>query len=129
VYTFWLNLFFKGYSTSSYDSNKLTNNHSVKLQNEELALIENFIKIEHKIHVIIRVLQKENIKFKIKQRNYDVEEALLKINTFFSFYNITKIYCLIPIEVLKEKIIICESSMYSKAKFYATEIVVAHNKL
>jgi hypothetical protein len=60
------------------------------LQNEELALIENFIKIEHKIHVIIRFLQKENIKFKIKQRNDDVEEALLKINTFFSFYNITK---------------------------------------
>ena len=127
MYTFWLNLYFKVYSTSSYDSNKLTNNHSVKLQNEELALIENFIKIEHKIHVIIRVLQKENIKFKIKQRNDDVEEALLKMNTFFSFYNITKNYCLIPIEDLKEKIIICESSMYSKAKFYATEIVVAHN--
>ena len=35
-------------STSSNDSNKLTNNHSVKLRNEELALIENFIKIEHK---------------------------------------------------------------------------------
>ena len=127
MYTFRLNLYFKVYSTSSYDSNKLTNNHSVKLQNEELALIENFIKIEHKIYVIIRVLQKENIKFKIKQRNDDVEEALLKINAFFSFYNITKNYCLIPIEDLKEKIIICESTMYSKAKFYATEIVVAHN--
>jgi len=49
-------------STSSNDSNKLTNNHSVKLRNEELALIENFIKIEHKIHVIIRVLQKEKFK-------------------------------------------------------------------
>jgi hypothetical protein len=97
------------------------------LQNEELALIENFIKIEHKIHVIIRFLQKENIKFKIKQRNDDVEEALLKINTFFSFYNITKNHCLVPIEDLKEKLIICESSMYSRAKFYATEVVVAHN--
>ncbi len=127
MYTFWLKLYFKVYSTSSYDSNKLTNNHSVKLQNEELALIENFIKIEHKIHVIIWVLQKDDIKFKIKQRNDDVEEALLKMNTIFSFYNITKNYCLIPIEDLKEKIIICESSMYSKAKFYATEIVVAHN--
>ena len=97
------------------------------MQNEELALIENFIKIEQRIHVIIRVLQKENIIFKIKQRNDDVEEALLKINDFFPFFNITKNYCLVPIEDLKEKIIICESSMYSNAKFYATEIVVAHN--
>jgi len=31
------------------------------------------------------VLQKEFIKFKIKQRNDDVKEALLKINTFFPF--------------------------------------------
>ena len=58
------------------------------MQNEELALIENFIKIEQRIHVIIRVLQKENIIFKIKQRNDDVEEALLKINDFFPFFNI-----------------------------------------
>ena len=55
--------------------------------------------------------------FKIKQRNDDVEEALLKRNDFFPFFNITKNYCLVPIEDLKEKIIICESSMYSKAKF------------
>ena len=99
----------------------------MKLKNEEFAFVENFIKIEYKIHVIIRILQKEFFKFKIKQRNDDVEEALLKINTFFSFYNITNKYCLIPIEELKEKLIICESSINSKAKFYATEIVVAHN--
>ena len=54
----------------------------MKLKNEEFAL-ENFIKIENKIHVIIRVLQEEFIKFKIKQRNDDVEEELLKINNFF----------------------------------------------
>ena len=52
---------------------------------------KNFIKIEHKIHVIIRVLQKENSKLKIKQKNEKVEEALLKINSYFCFYNITKL--------------------------------------
>ena len=72
------------------------------MKNEEFAL-KNFIKIENKILVIIRVLQKELIKFKNKRRNDDVEEALLKINTFFSFYNITNKYCLVPIEELKEK--------------------------
>ena len=51
----------------------------------KLHLLKKFIKIEHKIHVIIRVLQKENFKFKIKQKNEEVEEALLKINTFFLF--------------------------------------------
>ena len=113
--------------TSSYDSNKLTNNHSVKLQNEQVALIENFIKIENKIYVIIRDLQKESFKLKIKQKNLEVEEALLKINKFFCFYNITNNYSLVPFENLKEKVIICESSINSKAKFYATEIVVSHN--
>ena len=63
-------------STSSYDSNKLTNNHSVKLQNEQVALIENFIKIENKIYVIIRDLKKESFKFKINQKNVEVEKAL-----------------------------------------------------
>ena len=77
--------------------------------------------------MIIRVLQKENFKFKIKQKNEEVEEVLLKINTFFSFYNITNNYSLVPIENLKEKVIICESSINSKAKFYAMKIVVAHN--
>ena len=31
------------------------------------------------------------------------------------------------IEDLKEKVIICESSIHSKTKYYATDIVVAHN--
>ena len=74
--------------------------------------------------MIVRVLQKEFVKFKIKQRNDDVEEALLKNSTFFSFYNITNKYCLVPIEELLEKLRICESSMTSKAKFYSMEIVV-----
>ena len=62
---FFTNILLKVYSTSSYDSNKLTNNHSVKLQNKQVALIENFIKIENKMYVIIRDLQKESFKFKI----------------------------------------------------------------
>ena len=37
------------------------------------------------------VLQKENFKLKIKQKNEKVEEALLKINSYFCFYNITKL--------------------------------------
>ena len=77
------------------------------------------------MYVIIRDLQKESFKFKIKQKN--VEEALLKINKFFCFYNITNNYSLVPIEDLKEKVIICESSIHSKTKYYATDIVVAHN--
>jgi len=77
--------------------------------------------------VIIRDLQKESFKFKIKQKNVEVEEALLKINTFFCFYNITNNYSLVPIEDLKEKVIIYNSSINSKVKFYATEMVVAHN--
>ena len=56
-----------------------------------------------------------------------VEEALLKIKTFFCFYNITNNYSLVPIEDLKEKVTICESSIHSKTKYYATDIVVAHN--
>ena len=77
--------------------------------------------------MIIRDLQKESFKFKIKQKNVEVEEALLKIKTFFCFYNITNNYSLVPIEDLKEKVIICESSINSKTKYYATDIVVAHN--
>jgi hypothetical protein len=76
--------------------------------------------------VIIRNLQKANFKFKIKQKN-NAEEALLKINTFFCFYDITNNYSLVPIEDLKEKVILYNSSINSKVKFYATEMVVAHN--
>ena len=55
----------------------------LSFKREQVALIENFINIESKIHVIIRVLHNESITFKIKHRNeVKVEEALLKKNNY-----------------------------------------------
>ena len=56
------------YSTSSYDANKISNNHTVMYKNNKIGLIEKFIKIENKLQVIIRALKKEVVTIKNKQK-------------------------------------------------------------
>ena len=91
-------------------------------KNNKIGLIEKFIKIENKIHVIIRVVTIKN-----KQKNPTVDKALLNINKFIFYCNLTDNFCLIPIENLKEKVIICETTNFPKAKYYVTPMVVCHN--
>ena len=96
------------------------------LHNGQLGQIEIFIKIETKIHAIIRLMKKDFVTPKTKQRNLKVEKALLNINKFICYCNLTNNFSLIQLTDLKEKVIICETTNFPQALFYVTPFVIAH---
>ncbi len=115
------------YSTITYDQNKKNNNHTVALVNGDIGLIEKFYEVVSKKYAVIRLLKKENFDFKIHMANNDLKNALLKINDCFTFCNISDDKLLLNVDDIKEKILLINSNINPKAKFFATKIVVKHN--
>ena len=50
----------------------------------------------------------------------------MNINKFIGFCHLTKEFCLIPLDDIKEKVIICETTNFPQALFYVTPFVIAH---
>jgi hypothetical protein len=84
-----------------------------------MGLIENFYEIESKKSAVIRLLQKKIFNFKISQSNPRLSNTLLKINDIF-FCNLTNLFVILPVDNIKEKILLIESHIHTEATYYAT---------
>ena len=95
--------------------------------NEEIGLIEKFYEIHSKQYAVVKLLSKEYFEFKIHMVNTEVKDALLKINDCFSFCNITNKRKLVPVNDIKEKILLIKCTINPKSSHFATKIVIKHN--
>ena len=72
-------------------------------------------------------MEKEYFNLKIYHIPIDVKNALLKINDFLTFCNLTNYRILVSINDIKEKLLLIESSINNKATYFVTKIVIKHN--
>ena len=59
--------------------------------------------------------------------NDKVQKAVLEINNFFFFFNVTETFILVPFEEICEKLIVCECHIDNQSTFYATKLILEHD--
>jgi hypothetical protein len=74
----------------TYDDIKLNDNHTFALVNGEIGQIEKFFEFNSKKLAVIKLLKVVPFNFKIYQANKDLAVALLKINEYLLFCNLTE---------------------------------------
>ena len=97
------------------------------MSNGDIGLIEQFYELNSTQYAVINLLKIEPFNFKIYRANEDLSKALLKINDCFLFCNKTDDFILVNVDNIKEKLLLINSKINSKASYFATKVVERHN--